>query len=65
MQAGAGGPGKASDDELEEEKDIVRRPGPKGDSYAAVVVKQRSLERGGSLRPPPRQNSVKVGVGLA
>ena len=65
VQAGAGGQGKASDAESEEEKDIVHHPGPKGDSYAAVVVKQRSLERGGSLRPPPRQNSVKVGVGLA
>ena len=65
VQAGAGGQGKASDDELEEEKDIVHRPGPKGDSYAVMVVKQCSLERGGSLRPPPRRDSIKVGVGLA
>ena len=65
MQAGAGGQGKASDDELEEEKDIVHCPGPKGDSYAAMVVKQHSLERCGSLRPPPRRNSVRVGIGLA
>ncbi|KAL8562732.1 hypothetical protein ACOMHN_022608 [Nucella lapillus] len=28
-------------------------------SLAKVVLKQRSLERGGSLEPPPRQNSVK------
>ncbi|KAI8777447.1 infPhox [Biomphalaria glabrata] len=28
------------------------------DQRASVIVKQRSLERGGNLMPPPRQNSV-------
>jgi len=51
VQAGAGGQGKASDDELEEEKDIVHCPGPKGDSYTAMVVKQHSLERCGTKKP--------------
>ncbi|XP_005098843.2 SH3 and PX domain-containing protein 2A isoform X2 [Aplysia californica] len=32
--------------------DVVKKP------VASAVVKQRSLERGGSLNPPPRQNSI-------
>ena len=33
--------------------------GPEGDTYTKVN-KSRSLERGGSLKPPPRQNSIMV-----
>ena len=32
----------------------------KRDAYSAIKQKQRSLERGGSLRPPPRQNSISM-----
>ncbi|XP_041369237.1 SH3 and PX domain-containing protein 2B-like isoform X2 [Gigantopelta aegis] len=32
--------------------------GPEGDTYTKVNHKSKSLERGGSLRPPPRQNSI-------
>ena len=62
MKAVGGRGGEACDEEWDdgEEEDIVHEVGPKGDSYAAVMVKHRSLERGGSLKPPPRQNSVKV-----
>ena len=57
--------GEADVDEGDEkEKNVMRKVGPKGDLYRAVIMKQRSLERGGSLKPPPRQNSVKVGVGF-
>lgn len=49
--------GEEEDEWDEEERDMVYEAGPKGDSYTKVILKSRSLERGGSLKPPPRQNS--------
>ncbi|XP_070211989.1 SH3 and PX domain-containing protein 2B-like isoform X2 [Littorina saxatilis] len=76
----AGGDNRASsasmasrdDDEYDEwddeENDVLKkldsRAEPKPDSLAKVLLKQRSLERGGSLKPPPRQNSIQKMVVL-
>ena len=50
--AASSGQGEGEDDE-----DVVTS---KPEPLAKMMMKQRSLERGGSLKPPPRQNSIKV-----
>ena len=42
------------DDSWDDEPDPPPRP-----SKPYLSIKSRSLERGGSIRPPPRQNSIK------
>lgn len=50
--------------EKQEEMDVVGKMQLQIDSHAQrqsqIVIKQRSLERGGNLKPPPRQNSVQA-----
>ncbi|XP_025095174.1 SH3 and PX domain-containing protein 2A-like isoform X2 [Pomacea canaliculata] len=49
--------------ETQEEMDVVGKMQLQKDSHAQrqsqIVIKQRSLERGGNLKPPPRQSSVQ------
>ncbi|XP_050398770.1 SH3 and PX domain-containing protein 2B [Patella vulgata] len=45
----------ASDDDTD---DVTEKStGPAGDTYTKIQHRSRSLERGGNIKPPPRQNS--------